>query len=748
MSTLTTNRPNQETGRVAIGVVGVMSFSVAREMLSALRQVCPSVPVYFPVFSTQEPKDDLEDLLFDLSIESVNLTGAYSVSAARNALVTSISESFILIVPAGWIPNQPFDEEYLHSLCDLVERNEDWLLVAGTANKSNYSHLNVLREKMRPGNAELVQSRLTEIVYLGSEPTEVIQSDLVTDFFLLSNSRLASMQIQWDEQMEGMEHEDFCFQLMKWREKEGGGKVFFLPEFIATPAPSLAHDEKILADVANEALISFARKWQVNRFEITSGRKRRNTVWLERDFLWVKALAALIEGLDRTGLKWHLCGSSNEGAVQIGNFLPEASEIEVQVLSSRTHLSALWKALRKSGFTLREAQGNPLEAIMWQLDYPTPPEDEWRFGPVVVMLSIKIRETSVDGRALQKEPSEGFLDTDQNLEEIFVDSWGLAVKVVANASRKNATLRSVSGGQLLEKSAGPGREEAAGRWHGRLIEWAYRVGLHLRFSNIRFFRLRHPRFNLLFEFPLKVYRFVRRRVVERLERIDLPSFRGLFWSVRYRFRKWMTITPVPAHFPLDDFEIRWINLPERKLRSQRLMGEFERLGFVNHRRFEAVYRSPGILGCAISHLEVLREEISSDPAVIVCEDDVEFLVSREKIQEIFDEFMSNPTLDVLCLGYNAFGPRINISDSLQICKKINTTSLYVAKKQAIRHLMHCFSDSERHLINGDPEWIYAPDQLWTRLQEGKLIFAIPRFQVLRQRPDYSSIERASVNYGV
>ena len=736
---------------LAIGIFGVMTSSQANSVVSRLGLAFPNVPIYFIRFANEENLEELHISVANLDIRILDLEGKHSNARARNALIDSVTEDFLLMIPAGWIPAEPVNKEFLSGLCELIERNEDWLLVAGNANQVEYSHLNVIREPLEPHSVALEQSRFTEIVGGRGEPREVIRCDFVTDFFLLSRGRLVQMGLYWDEKLDGLEHEDFLFQLLGCREEKKCGDVFFLPEFMATQAETSPQNQPLLFTAPAETLIAFSRKWQVSKIDRAKRRGGREITWLDRDSLWLEALRGLVNVLDREEMAWKLSGSSCQAAIGNGVFDSNASEIELELLTPRHRINLLMKSLNQSGFTLRQAEGNPRKVMRWKLDYPTPPSVEWRFGPVIVSLTLIISDKRKSGESSQSGYSGRRAHAMKTVQRLYVPAWQLSVNL-PSTDRDGSPKRTLETPGLVaaDYSSFPGVEANtnSGDPLGRLVNLFYLAGMHLRFSTLRFFLYRHPRINCGVEFSFRVYKFIRRRVVEGLERIEFPSFRGVFWSTRYRIRRILTKPAEIGQFTLDDFEIRWINLPERKLRKKQLLHEFNRLGFTNHRRFEAHFDNPGILGCATSHLAVLREERLTEPAVVVAEDDIEFLVSREQIDAVFNEFMSNQTLDVLCLGYNAFGPRIDVGETLQICKHINTASFYVVKSRAVDPLIKCFADSERHLRKGDPDWIYAQDQLWTRLQKGRLFFAIPRFQVLRQRPGYSSIQRANVNYGV
>ena len=192
----------------------------------------------------------------------------------------------------------------------------------------------------------------------------------------------------------------------------------------------------------------------------------------------------------------------------------------------------------------------------------------------------------------------------------------------------------------------------------------------------------------------------------------------------------------------------YINLDKRADRDVQVRKELEAIGVGFFRRFSAIENEDGLLGCGLSHLQVIRESLGSNFPLLVCEDDVEFLVSGRRYREIIDAFLEDPSLDVLLLGNNQKIRPIARSPLLAVTTSSQTTSCYVAKPRALPSLERAFSRSVRLLRNGVPPSRAALDKVWLREQRRELLFAVPVVRVARQRASWSDIQKAEVNYQV
>lgn len=216
----------------------------------------------------------------------------------------------------------------------------------------------------------------------------------------------------------------------------------------------------------------------------------------------------------------------------------------------------------------------------------------------------------------------------------------------------------------------------------------------------------------------------------------------LRWIIRPR----IDTKEVHCHFKgIERCQVVYINLDHRVDRRQQIEKEFLDLGLHEYKRFSAVYRTRGALGCAESHLRVLESwSIDSKDLLMICEDDCEFLLAREDVDNLIEEFALNANLSVLCLGYNARNG-INISSRFKITSNTQTMSCYVIKPNARGSLIKAARRSVDSLLPGGQP--LAIDIAW-KTEQKSIFFAIPIFRAVRQRASFSDIEKRNVEYFV
>jgi GR25 family glycosyltransferase involved in LPS biosynthesis len=225
------------------------------------------------------------------------------------------------------------------------------------------------------------------------------------------------------------------------------------------------------------------------------------------------------------------------------------------------------------------------------------------------------------------------------------------------------------------------------------------------------------------------------------------SFKHIFnlvkLLIRYIFKisnknlncKNVSVSQIPIFF---------INLSNRVDRLNQCNQEFSNLGLIAN-RFNAYSHPNGAIGCANSHYQLLKSLANSKQPVMICEDDIEFLASRAEIDLIIKDFMNNTKLDILCLANISKLP-FAISRSLAISFSIQTTACYLIKPRSISFLMEIALESRDHLLKNEAIEIFAYDQHWKHLQSKKLIFAVPRKLVCKQRKSYSDIQNKFIDY--
>jgi hypothetical protein len=182
-----------------------------------------------------------------------------------------------------------------------------------------------------------------------------------------------------------------------------------------------------------------------------------------------------------------------------------------------------------------------------------------------------------------------------------------------------------------------------------------------------------------------------------------------------------------------------INLTSRQDRLASFMAEMRRLKVERVTRFDAIGNPAGKLGCALSHLECARTMVEhSWEAMMICEDDAQFLVGRRELDMLIEAFLDDPRAEVACLAYRE--EAVEPYNSLFLrASKVTTRACYLVKSTIVRDLIHVCEDGVEGLTAGGDPAVYAGDQIWKRLQ-GNRVFLIPTRRAAYQAPGYSDIE--------
>ena len=169
----------------------------------------------------------------------------------------------------------------------------------------------------------------------------------------------------------------------------------------------------------------------------------------------------------------------------------------------------------------------------------------------------------------------------------------------------------------------------------------------------------------------------------------------------------------------------------------------DRLGIENVRRFEGIADEIGAIGCTRSHACLVREMIDGAwPCMMVCEDDVRFRVSREKLDVLIDAFLNDESAEVACLEFNAQKTRRYSSLFLRATESQNT-GCYLVKAAIAPELLAAFEDGISAMSNGGDPLLYNVDIVWKPLQKSR-VFLVPIERIAYQEPGYSDIERRFV----
>jgi glycosyl transferase family 25 len=190
----------------------------------------------------------------------------------------------------------------------------------------------------------------------------------------------------------------------------------------------------------------------------------------------------------------------------------------------------------------------------------------------------------------------------------------------------------------------------------------------------------------------------------------------------------------------------YINLDRRVDRRIQFETECARMGIAVE-RFSAIAHSVPALGCAVSHVEVLK--LARDRGydrVCIFEDDFEFLVSREEYAAVVDAIPADA--DVVMLGWYLYETQ-PYNDTFGRVLDATTASGYIVSRNFYDRLIARLEEGatlfKANLHTHDAVSKYINDQYWRRIQPSAL-WLHTRKRVGRQRPSYSDLVGSQVAY--
>ena len=189
----------------------------------------------------------------------------------------------------------------------------------------------------------------------------------------------------------------------------------------------------------------------------------------------------------------------------------------------------------------------------------------------------------------------------------------------------------------------------------------------------------------------------------------------------------------------------YINLNRRTDRRMEFESECDHIG-ISAERFSAIEWNPGDVGCLKSHIAVLKEAQKRHlSAVLIFEDDFQFLVSKELFYERMSSIQSI-RYDVIMLSYNI--QHCNPVTEYPHLGKIleaQTASGYLVHSCFFEKLIHIMETSLPLLETTRQHWLYAADQCWKPLQPiTRWYYFLDR--IGKQRESYSDLAGCIVNY--
>jgi GR25 family glycosyltransferase involved in LPS biosynthesis len=164
---------------------------------------------------------------------------------------------------------------------------------------------------------------------------------------------------------------------------------------------------------------------------------------------------------------------------------------------------------------------------------------------------------------------------------------------------------------------------------------------------------------------------------------------------------------------------------------------------VSVERFPACRSITPAHGCTLSHLTALREaRARGDPALLIFEDDFEFLVPKETLDDIFAHLP--PDYDVVMLSYNLLRSE-PYDDRFVRALEVQTASGYLVHSRMYDRLIATLEEGyAMFLKHPEVHWLYINDQYWKVLQPISRWYAT-RVRIGKQRPGWSDLGQKFVD---
>jgi hypothetical protein len=198
--------------------------------------------------------------------------------------------------------------------------------------------------------------------------------------------------------------------------------------------------------------------------------------------------------------------------------------------------------------------------------------------------------------------------------------------------------------------------------------------------------------------------------------------------------------------------ILYINLAHRNDRKEHILFELEKCGINSSKihRIDAVHRTPGALGCGLSHIKALTEAFSHSEwnTVLILEDDFTFRSDSEMNNKIKQLCTSHSYFDVGLLSYNPEFVKYRDTNIPSIKKIIysQTASAYIIRRHYIPTLLQNMKAATYDMERFGKRHENCIDIHWAKLQPSGHWYSI--FPAIGYQYDnYSDIEHRITSYG-
>ena len=194
-------------------------------------------------------------------------------------------------------------------------------------------------------------------------------------------------------------------------------------------------------------------------------------------------------------------------------------------------------------------------------------------------------------------------------------------------------------------------------------------------------------------------------------------------------------------------KVIYINLEKRQDRRAEIEGELSKLG-LSGERFVAIEHKPGIVGCGLSHLAILKRARDNNwPNVMIFEDDFQCTTDPATFHSVLNTFFETiHDWDALMLSYSLNSSR-PYNDIFGYVSAASTTSGYILHQRMYEKLIQIWEEALPKLERTGEHWHYALDQAWKVLQPtSQWFYCMNRLGI--QRGSYSDISYEFMDRGV
>jgi glycosyl transferase family 25 len=186
-----------------------------------------------------------------------------------------------------------------------------------------------------------------------------------------------------------------------------------------------------------------------------------------------------------------------------------------------------------------------------------------------------------------------------------------------------------------------------------------------------------------------------------------------------------------------------INLDRRTDRLEEFQEEMDMLQ-LPFKRFPGILKTPGTVGCGMSHLAILKEARDLGlKNVLIFEDDFMLQVSKDEFWGAVDDFFkTEKDYDVFLLAA-WIKKKTEHSDKLFRVQEAQGASAYIVNSWFYDPLIELYEETLPKLEATCRHWLYSRDQSWKTLQpEG--VWLTTKKILGRQRPSIADTGKLPV----